>query len=64
MALIYKAIIEVYLSINILLSKNPQFKHPYMLFINIIPTIQTFRFNLRPIIIRETFIFKTYKILN
>ncbi len=38
-ALIYKAIVKAYLGLNILLSKNPQFKHLCMLFINIIPTI-------------------------
>ena len=38
-ALIYKAIIKTYPGLNILLSKNPRFKHPQMPFINIIPTI-------------------------
>ena len=63
-ALIYKAIIKAYPGLNILLSKNPQFKHPQMPSINVIPATQTSRFNLRPIITRETFISETYKVLN
>ena len=63
-ALIYKAIIEMYPGLNILLNKNPQFKHPCMPTINVIPVAQTFRLNLRPIITKKTFISETYKVLN
>jgi len=63
-ALIYKAIVEAYPGLNILLSKNPQFKHPYMPTINIIPAARTSRLNLGPIITREAFISKTYRVLD
>ena len=54
----------MYLGFDILLSKNPRYKHPYMPIINIIPTVQTSRLNLRPIMTREAFISKTYKVLD
>ena len=62
--LIYKAIVKAYLGLDILLSKNPRFKHPCMPIINVIPTTQIFRLNLGPIMTGEAFISKTYKVLN
>jgi len=38
-ALIYKAIVKMYLGLNILFNKNLRFKHPQMPSINIIPAI-------------------------
>jgi len=63
-ALIYKAIVKVYLGFNILLSKNPQFKHLYMPIINVIPIAQISSFNLGLIITKKAFISNTYKVLN
>ena len=63
-ALIYKAIIEAYLGLNILLSKNPQFKHLYIPTINIIHAARMSRLNLKPIITKEASISKTYKVLD
>ena len=62
--MIYKAIVKAYLGFDILLNKNPRFKHPQMPFINIIPAAQTSRFNLGPIITGEASISETYKVLN
>ena len=62
--LIYKAIVEVYLGLNILFSKNPRFKYLCIPIINIIPAVWTSKLNLRPIMTKEASISDTYKILN
>lgn len=63
-ALIYKAIVEAYPGLDILLSKNPRFKHPRMPSINVIPAARTSRFNLGPIMTGEASISETYKVLD
>jgi hypothetical protein len=63
-ALIYKAIVEAYPGLDILLSKNPRFKHPCMPSINVIPAARTSRLNLGPIMTGEASISETYKVLD